>query len=141
MLEDNLRPQYQRELPLRFGCEILANTIHVWASYRESKLICQVEASLTDCLEQTQWPDNAPIQVLQLPFPCIILELLWRGIEHPKQSGDPTGRPYACTRVARMRTCIGLVKAAERLAYDFCCLFCENREAYRRARESPVDSN
>jgi len=79
MLEERLRPQYKRELQLRFGCELLAKTIHVWASYRESKLIYQVETSLTDCLGQTLWPDDAPIQVLQLPSRCVILELPWRG--------------------------------------------------------------
>jgi hypothetical protein len=60
---------------LRVGCEILANTIHVWAGYRECKLIYQVEGSLADCLGQTSWPDDAPVEVLHLPAHCVILEL------------------------------------------------------------------
>lgn len=79
MLEDKLRPLYQRELALRFGCEILANTIHVWAGYRECKLVYQVEASLADCLGQTPWPDDAPVEVLHLPARCVILKLPWQG--------------------------------------------------------------
>jgi hypothetical protein len=79
LLHDRLRAQYQHQLVLRFGCEILANTIQVWAGYRECKLIYQVETSLADCLGQTPWPDEPPVEVLHLAARCVILELPWQG--------------------------------------------------------------
>src|SRR5438132_5666017 len=74
-LQEALRRQHERNLVLRAGCEILANSIHVWASYRESKFIYQIESPLAECFALTSWPDNVPVEVLRLPARCVMLEI------------------------------------------------------------------
>jgi hypothetical protein len=56
-----------------------ANTLHVWAAYRESKTIYRVEPYLAECLSRTTWPDGAPTEALRLPSFCPIFEFHWQG--------------------------------------------------------------
>jgi hypothetical protein len=53
------------------------NTMHVWAAYRESKSIYQVEPYLIECLARTPWPDNVPVEAIGLTSYCPILEFQW----------------------------------------------------------------
>src|SRR5208283_3894003 len=49
---------------------LLVNTIHVWAAYRESKTIYQIEAALAECLARSEWPAATPTAALRLPSRC-----------------------------------------------------------------------
>jgi len=51
-----------------------SNTMHVWAAYRESKTIYQVEPYLIECLSRTPWPDGVPAEAIRLTSYCPILE-------------------------------------------------------------------
>jgi len=56
-----------------------SNTMHVWAAYRESKTIYQVEPYLIECLSRTPWPDGVPAEAIRLTSYCPILEFQWQG--------------------------------------------------------------
>lgn len=56
-----------------------SNTMHVWAAYRESKSIYQVEPYLIECLARTPWPDSVPVEAIGLTSYCPILEFQWQG--------------------------------------------------------------
>jgi len=53
----------------------MLNTIHVWAAYRESKNIYEVEPYLAECLSRTPWPDRTPVEALRLRSMCPVLML------------------------------------------------------------------
>jgi hypothetical protein len=75
-LEMHPERQHQPALPL---LRKLANTIHMWAAYRESKTIYRIEPYLAECLSRTSWPDDVPAEALRLPSYCPILEFPWEG--------------------------------------------------------------
>jgi hypothetical protein len=62
-------PFDQRDVKAVLTDEIVANSIQVWAAYRESKTIYQVETHLASCFAHTPWPDNAPVEALRLTLP------------------------------------------------------------------------
>ena len=47
-----------------FGISTLIISAHVWAAYRESKTIYEIEPSLMACLEDTPWPVETPTAAL-----------------------------------------------------------------------------
>ena len=57
------------------GNELMANTVQVWAAYREVKTIYRVEPGLASCFAHTPWPEAAPAEVLRLPSRCTMLEV------------------------------------------------------------------
>jgi hypothetical protein len=58
-----------------FGISTLILSAHVWAAYRESKTIYEIEPSLMACLENTPWPLETPAAALVLRSRCPILGL------------------------------------------------------------------
>jgi hypothetical protein len=61
--------------PLIQDYEWLGNTVHVWAAYRESKIIYRVEPFLSECLSRSAWPCHVPTEALRLSGRCVIIEL------------------------------------------------------------------
>jgi hypothetical protein len=61
--------------PLNSEDDLLANSIHVWAAYRESKAIYRIEPSLAEYLKHSPWPSRIPVEAFRLPGRCIILEI------------------------------------------------------------------
>lgn len=55
---------------------MLINTVHVWAAYRQSKTIYEVEPSLTECLARSPWPADTPTAALRLSSLCPMLSIL-----------------------------------------------------------------
>jgi hypothetical protein len=51
----------------------------VWAAYRASKTIYEVDPFLAECLGQTSWPEGTPIGALRLPSLCPVLVLSFEG--------------------------------------------------------------
>ena len=68
-------PFDQHDVKLTMANELMANSIHVWAAYREAKTIYRVERSLTSCFAHTFWPEAAPTEALRPPSRCTIVEL------------------------------------------------------------------
>ncbi len=58
---------------------LLVNTVHVWAAYREAKVIYTIEPALAECLARSPWPDKTPAAALRLPSRCPVLALPWKG--------------------------------------------------------------
>jgi hypothetical protein len=54
---------------------ILVNTVHVWAAYRESKTIYEIEPALAECLARSEWPETTPLAALRLPSRCPVLSI------------------------------------------------------------------
>lgn len=54
---------------------LLVNTIHVWAAYRESKTVFQMDPYLAECLSRSPWPDATPTAALRLPSRCPVLSI------------------------------------------------------------------
>jgi hypothetical protein len=54
---------------------LLVNTIHVWAAYRESKTIFEIEPALVECLARSEWPASTPTAALRLPSRCPVLSI------------------------------------------------------------------
>ncbi len=52
---------------------MLVNTVHVWAAYRQSKTIYEIELLLSECLARSPWPADTPTAALRLPSLCPIL--------------------------------------------------------------------
>jgi len=77
-IENWVSPEHQHE-PTHPPHRTFAHTLHVWAAYRESKTIYQIEPALTDCLVRTPWPDDVPATALRLPSYCPILAFPWHG--------------------------------------------------------------
>ena len=68
----------RRTDPSRFDAyaiSMLTLSAHVWAAYRESKTIYEIEPSLLACLEGTPWPVETPTAALILRSRCPILSL------------------------------------------------------------------
>jgi hypothetical protein len=55
----------------------LANTVAVWAAYRDAKTIYTVDALLVEGLARTPWPDQVPTAALRLPSRCAVLSIPW----------------------------------------------------------------
>ena len=72
-------PFDQRDVKLTMANELMANSIHVWAAYREAKTIYRVEPSLTSCFAHTFWPEAAPTEALRLPSRCTIVAAFGQG--------------------------------------------------------------
>lgn len=49
---------------------LLANTVHVWAAYRGTKTIYEIEPPLGECLSRSPWPQLTPTAALRLPSHC-----------------------------------------------------------------------
>jgi hypothetical protein len=49
---------------------MLANTIHTWAAYRQSKTIYEIDPALAECLARSPWPAATPTEALRLPSLC-----------------------------------------------------------------------
>ncbi len=64
---------------LSAGGTTMANSCAVWAAYRESKTIYQIDAYLADALARTAWPDTVPPAALRLASRCPVLTLPWSG--------------------------------------------------------------
>jgi hypothetical protein len=56
---------------------ILANTVHVWAAYRESKTLYEIEPPLVECLSHSPWPADTPTTALRLSSRCPVLAIPW----------------------------------------------------------------
>ena len=54
---------------------LLVNTIHVWAAYRETKTIYEIEPALAECLSRSAWPERTPTAALRLPSRCPVLSI------------------------------------------------------------------
>ncbi len=54
---------------------LLVNTLHVWAAYRETKTIYEIEPALAECLSRSPWPERTPIAALRLPSRCPMLSI------------------------------------------------------------------
>jgi hypothetical protein len=54
---------------------MLGNTLHVWAAYRESKTIYEVEPALAECLSRSPWPRQTPTAALRLRSRCPVLSI------------------------------------------------------------------
>jgi hypothetical protein len=57
----------------------VAVSLHVWAAYRESKTIFEVEPQLAECLTRTTWPTDTPTAALALRSLCPVLALPHNG--------------------------------------------------------------
>jgi len=55
----------------------LAGQISLWAAYRKTKAIYQIDPYLANCLSRTPWPDYVPTAALRLPRRAIILDFTW----------------------------------------------------------------
>jgi hypothetical protein len=58
---------------------MLTLSAHVWAAYRESKTIYEIEPSLMACLEDTPWPAETPVAAVALRSRCPVLCLPRKG--------------------------------------------------------------
>jgi hypothetical protein len=54
---------------------VLINTIHVWAAYRETKTLYEIEPALAECLSRSPWPERTPMAALRLPSRCPVLSI------------------------------------------------------------------
>ena len=52
---------------------MLVNTVHVWAAYRQTKTVYEIEPQLADCLARSSWPAETPTTALRLPSFCPVL--------------------------------------------------------------------
>jgi hypothetical protein len=52
-----------------------SNTVHVWAAYRQSKTIYEVDPLLAQCLARSPWPASTPTAALRLPSLCPVITL------------------------------------------------------------------
>jgi hypothetical protein len=51
----------------------------VWAAYRTSKTIYEIDPFLAGCLGQSSWPEGTPVAALRLPSQCPVLILPFEG--------------------------------------------------------------
>jgi len=68
-----------------------ANTVHVWAAYRQSKTIYSIEPLLAECLARSPWPAETPAAALRLPSLCPVL-----AIPHDDRISHILAIPHPC---------------------------------------------
>jgi hypothetical protein len=83
-LDETQRRGQQVGNMLSAATNMLVNTVHVWAAYRQSKTIYEIEPALAQCLGRSPWPAETPAAALRLPSRCPIVT-----IPRPATEGGP----------------------------------------------------